>query len=219
MDFKAIAFDLDGTLYPNHRFHLRLLPFLARKTGLLLAMGRARDAMRAQGLGGDFYAIQASLAAKDLGMEPEKVRELFQTYIYDGWEPHFERVRLHNGVLSLLKRCRDHGLKLGILSDFPLRTKLARMGLGGLWDVEICSEEVGYLKPAPQAFLALAQGLKQAPKDILYVGNSFAFDIEGAQGVGMRAALIAPPWKRGRGEDFGFSHFKELESWLWPSDS
>ena len=72
--FDAVAFDVDGTLYPNYRFYRRLLPFIVRETAFLLAFGKARSIIRAArdkaaGLlelppDASFYRIQAGLMAK-----------------------------------------------------------------------------------------------------------------------------------------------------------
>jgi putative hydrolase of the HAD superfamily len=44
---EAAAFDLDGTLYPNYRLYVRLVPFILKELPLLRAFGRARTIIRA----------------------------------------------------------------------------------------------------------------------------------------------------------------------------
>jgi putative hydrolase of the HAD superfamily len=46
LKFSAVAFDLDGTLYPNYRLNIRLLPFLCGHWPLVAALGRARKIIR-----------------------------------------------------------------------------------------------------------------------------------------------------------------------------
>jgi FMN phosphatase YigB (HAD superfamily) len=172
MALTAVGFDLDGTLYPNHRFWVRLLPFLARGMPLLLSMGKARDKLRAGGHDGHFYSVQAELASRHLKRPAHEVRELIDEKIYRGWEPLFSRVRPRRGVREEVLALKAAGLKVGILSDFPIGNKLDLLGLGGIWDALVCSEEVGKLKPAPEPFLALAAALGADPEDMAYVGNS-----------------------------------------------
>ena len=45
---SAVAFDLDGTLYPNYSLYIRLLPFLFRHPQLIAALGKARQIIRRQ---------------------------------------------------------------------------------------------------------------------------------------------------------------------------
>jgi len=191
MAITAVGFDLDGTLYPNHRFWVRLLPFLARGAPLLLSMGKARDKLRAGGHDGHFYSVQAELASRHLKRPADEVRELIDEKIYRGWEPIFSRVRPYRGVREEVLALKAAGIKVGILSDFPIGNKLDRLGLGGIWDALVCSEEVGKLKPAPEPFLALAAALSADPADMAYVGNSERYDVAGSAAVGMRPVLIA----------------------------
>jgi putative hydrolase of the HAD superfamily len=194
---EAVGFDLDGTLYPNYRLNCRLFPFLLRDMRLLLAFGKARDRIRAAqetgtGLppGRDFYGYQAELTAEILHAPVQAVKEQIERLIYRGWEPHFKKIRLFPYVVETLRALREAGLKLGMLSDFPPEIKLKNLGIDGLWDTALGSEQTGALKPAVRPFMALAQALDTSPEKILYVGNSFRYDVAGAGRAGMYTALV-----------------------------
>jgi putative hydrolase of the HAD superfamily len=205
-DIEAVAFDLDGTLYPNYRLNIRLAPFVLREWPLLLAFGRARAIIRAEqerawwqgetGAGAEdpegrfFYARQAKLCADFLGADPSLVQEKINRLIYLGWEPYFKKIRLFPRVRETLSAFKKAGLKLAMLSDFPPDTKLKYLGVGDCWDAVLCSECSGGLKPDPRPFEATASALGIAPEKILYVGNSFRYDVAGAKGAGMKAAWI-----------------------------
>jgi putative hydrolase of the HAD superfamily len=214
---SAVAFDLDGTLYPNYSLNIRLLPFLLRHFRLLLAFGRARDKIRleqAQGRqsrGLDFYSRQAQLVAEQLKKPPEEIQEKINRLIYRGWESLFLKVRLFPHVKETLAQLRASGLKLGLLSDFPPQTKLEYLGLADLWDTALCTESIGALKPAAESFIELAKALDRPPEQIIYVGNSHRYDIEGAKRAGMKAALlnIGLPIK-GNKADFTFRNYRQL---------
>jgi len=203
LKFSAVAFDLDGTLYPNFRLNIRLIPFLLKDQRLLRAMGTARERMRKYGgnypedlQGRDFYEIQAVIMAEILGKPAEKVREETERLIYRGWEPLFKNIRLFPFVRETLDAFRNKGLKLGLLSDFPPETKLVHLKADGYWDTVLCSEETGYLKPDKASFLDLAEKMKTPPGCILYVGNSIRCDVAGAGRAGMKTALIRSGLKR-----------------------
>ena len=200
MKFNAVAFDLDGTLYPNYRFYYRLLPFLFKDRRLLMAMGKARNKLRKnEDLYGDcgegFYKSQAEIMGGILGESTEYVREKTERLIYRGWEPLFKKVKLFSYVKETLDAFRKAGIKLGLLSDFPPETKLLNLEISDYWHVVVCSEMTGRLKPDKVPFLELASRMGMSPEDVLYVGNSFPYDVEGAQKAGMKAALIRPGWK------------------------
>jgi putative hydrolase of the HAD superfamily len=42
-NIKAVAFDLDGTLYPDYRLYVRLIPLALRHARFLKAFAKARN--------------------------------------------------------------------------------------------------------------------------------------------------------------------------------
>jgi putative hydrolase of the HAD superfamily len=224
---SAVAFDLDGTLYPNYSLNIRLLPFLFRYWKLILAFGKARNMLRreqsAQAApalpppsGPDFYERQAQIVAAQLKEPQEEIREIIDRLIYRGWESLFSKVKLFPHVKETLGELRAAGLKLGLLSDFPPETKLEHLGLSGLWDTALCSENIGALKPALQPFEELAKALACQPGQILYVGNNPRYDVEGAKRAGMKAALLnrGLPIITGIKADFTFRNYRQLRDFM-----
>ena len=216
MKFSAVAFDLDGTLYPNFRLYFRLIPFLFREQRLLRAFRKARIRLRRSGAyGGDFYELQARLMGEILNEIPERVRDRTEKLIYRGWEPLFKKIRLFPHVKETLDIFREKGIKMGLLSDFPPETKLENLRLTGYWDAVVCSEHSGRLKPDPVSFLELARKMGKNPEDILYVGNSVSYDVEGARRAGMKAALIRAGYRGRRGSpDFVFYDYRKLRDYV-----
>jgi putative hydrolase of the HAD superfamily len=223
--FAAVAFDLDGTLYPNYRFYIRLAPFALRELRLLLAFGKARDRLRAgHGEKGpeDFYGRQARIMAEILNQTPEKLKEKVERLIYRGWEPVFKKIKLYPHAVETLQAIKAEGIKLGLLSDFPPEEKLRNLGIHELWDAVLCSEITGELKPDPLPFGELARSMGLPPEKILYVGNSFSYDVAGAKRAGMSAAWIRrgrrnPASKAGGplpGADFVLSDYRQLRDYV-----
>jgi putative hydrolase of the HAD superfamily len=105
------------------------------------------------------------------------------------------------------------------MSDFPVTSKLELLGLGGFWDVAFSSEEIGYLKPHREPFEELARRMALPSEEIVYVGNSYHYDVVGARAVAFRTAHLCP---RGRGcaprgeapADFVFGDFRDLRGWI-----
>jgi putative hydrolase of the HAD superfamily len=216
-DIRGVAFDLDGTFYPNHRFYARLVPFLLKEWRFLLAFSRARTELRSRSWDGDFYELQALFMARILKQDAPAIKERTERLIYRGWEPLFKKVKPYRHVRETLGDLKAAGLALGLLSDFPPERKLERLGLDGYWDAVICSEQVNRLKPDPAPFLELARRMTLPPERILYVGNSVSYDIVGAKKQGMKAALIRTPLQRFRphgGADFIFSDYRQLRKFV-----
>ena len=218
MKFSALAFDLDGTLYPNYRLYIRLVPFLLRNQRLLRAMDKARTMLRRSGeYGADFYDAQAALMAGVLKKPAGRIKEQTERLIYRGWEPFFKNIKLFPYAREALDSFRGHGIKLGLLSDFPPENKLENLEITQYWDAVVCSERAGRLKPDPKSFLDLASNLSVLPENMLYVGNSVPYDVIGAASAGMKTALISPRWKKGPASvplDFVFHDYRQLRDYV-----
>jgi putative hydrolase of the HAD superfamily len=222
--FDAIAFDLDGTLYSSLRLNVRLLPFLPVHWRLLVAFGKARDIIRREQkqypsfVLPDFYDYQAQLAAGLLNKPADKVKEEIERLIYRGWEPLFLKIKLFPHVREVLDELKAAGFKLGLLSDFPPNVKLENMGIAAYWDTVLCSEIIGALKPSGRPFSELALALGCPPERILYVGNSYNYDVAGSARAGMKSALLAgrlSPRRSAKPEaDFTFRDYRQLRNFV-----
>jgi putative hydrolase of the HAD superfamily len=219
MRFDAVAFDLDGTLYPNASLYSRALPAMLRTTRAFVAFSAARNALREMsrdpaGAGKElrdqasFRATQASLVAKRLGIPLDEAAALIEDRFYRGVEELFARVRPFRGVEGALYALSSGGLRLALLSDLPPARKLELLGFSGRFEAALCSEESGLLKPARAPFELLASRLALPLGRILYVGNSPAIDLAGAKAAGMSAAIVSR--RRVRGADLSFYDWREL---------
>jgi len=221
---EGVAFDLDGTLYPNRRINIRLIPFIIKEWRLLAAFGRVRRKIRKEQENssvrqGNFYEYQAFLTAEILSAPPEVIHEKIDRLIYKGWEPMFKKIKLFDMAAETLDALRKAGYKLGLLSDFPPETKLEYLGISGIWNAELCSERYNVLKPHPKPFIELAAAMSLPCEKILYVGNSRSYDIAGAAGAGMKTAWVKNAFFPGNGlkkpkPDFTFSNYRQLHDFM-----
>jgi len=145
--------------------------------------------------------------ATRLGVETRAAATMIQKIMYEELERYFALIRPYKGVDACLDALASAGLRLAALSDFPASRKLAHLGLENRFELELCSEDTGRLKPAPEPFRALSEGLGLEPRDILYIGNSPRFDVAGAKGAEMPCALRG---RRRTAADFRFTDFSAL---------
>lgn len=215
---RAVAFDVDGTLYPNASMYLHSLGLALTNLPLLKALEEARKELRRHPDTSDhFHRVQARVVAHELEISPERAYALIEGRIYTRWFKTFRKLKVFPGLPELIHEFRAAGLKLGVLSDFPIRGRLESLGLHGPWDCAFSSEETGYLKPHPQSFLLLAERLELPPSDILYVGNSYSYDVLGAQAAGMPAAHLTHRPRLGGAAAFSFSHYRQLRDFVFRS--
>jgi putative hydrolase of the HAD superfamily len=224
MRFDAVAFDLDGTLYPNLALYSRALPSMLAKARRLAAFNEVRQRIRSMGLRDAAYrdarpagqeafrALEARMAAARMGISEAQAAAYIASSFYDYVEGLFARVRPYRGVPEALDALAGRGLRLAVLSDLPPRRKLELMGIAQSFEAALCSSESGFLKPAREPFEMLAAALRLSPERILYVGNNPRVDAVGARGAGMATALVA---RRASPEaDFTFFDWKRLVGYV-----
>lgn len=230
LDIDAIAFDIDGTLYPNWAFWRLLGPFLLRNARMLAEFGKVREDIRdwqeahpgevhPDEASDDFFSWQAALLAPKIGMTPDEARKAIDEKIYRGWVPLFEKVKPYPYLHESFESFRAAGLKIGLMSDFLPSQKGDVWGLAPRCDVVLGSEETGALKPSPIPFHALASALGVPESRILYVGNSLRSDVRGARAVGMKTACIVGPLagrfsRKAREADIFFSSYRQLAGFV-----
>jgi putative hydrolase of the HAD superfamily len=202
MPIRAVGFDIDGTLYPASAIYLRLLWGGMRRMKLLSAFREVRHELRELLKSPDFRArkiegieafhlFQSELTAGKLGRSPDSVHREIEEFFYTASTEVFAAIRPYPSVAPLLTRLRTQGYKLGALSDFPCERKLELLGLSDKFDVAMTSEETGLVKPDRASFDLLAKRLAVSNAEILYVGNSESYDVQGAKSAGMQTALIS----------------------------
>ncbi len=197
MALLAVGFDIDGTLYPNYKAHVRSVPFCVANAKKVLAFARTRRRMREESALSEMLSdpseAEVKIFAEESGLSRNEARKIRDELIYQTWEKSFRGMTPYSGVRQALLQLRQAGLKLAALSDFPVGKKLEYFHLADLFDVATGFPESGGLKPRPEPFLVMAEKLGVAPSDILYVGNKLDYDVYGAEGAGMRGALVGPP--------------------------
>jgi len=119
------------------------------------------------------------------------VEEILKIY----YQEVFSVRKVFPDVLTTLQGLQSAGMRLGIISNttnppFMKDYERVQMGLDPFFEFYIYSSDVPYRKPHPSIFELAISYLKLEPKEILFVGDSPAHDIAGAQNVGMKAAWI-----------------------------
>lgn len=214
MSLQVVAFDVDGTLYPNSAMYLASAISAIRHFSTLRTFARVRREIREIRPITDFRRTQTELFSRISGIDTETSERLIRNHIYGEWERIIRKVRPYPFVRETLEALKSSGLKLAVLSDFPVGRKLEFLGLDGLWDFVRTSEDSGYLKPCPEPFLDLARFFGADPESVLFVGNSLEYDIRGAGAVGMRTAHLTRRKSPRPEADFSFIDYRDLRNWI-----
>jgi putative hydrolase of the HAD superfamily len=214
MDIDAVAFDIDGTLYPNSRMYLNSILFSLPRLRFLYYFRQVRMRIRSVRPVVNFRETQAQILSDLMNVPRGRAMRRIEHAIYGRWQRTFRHIRPYPFLSDLLLRLKSHGYAVGVLSDFPVGDKLAHLNLPHVWDCVISSEETGYLKPNPEPFIHLASCLGTVPERVLYVGNSYEYDVIGAFNVGMKTAHLAREPAGGSLADIIFDDYRTLENLL-----
>ncbi|MCF0242806.1 MAG: HAD family hydrolase [Treponema sp.] len=218
-EIKAVAFDIDGTLYKNWQLNFRITGHFLRHIYFFAHYGLARKDLRKISQVDDFSKVQAGFMAKRLNVTAEEAQSLLDKIIYEGLMPYFARITPCRNSLETIKSFKEAGFKIALLSDFPPEQKGELWGFKPYCDLLLGTEACGALKPLPDAFKAMAEKLGVKPEEILYVGNSLKYDVMGSKNVGMKAAWFATKWDyfwKGcpKEPDFVFHNYLKLKEFV-----
>lgn len=183
MNFKAVIFDLDGTLLDSLADLANTLNSVLEKNGF-----RTHDIGKIRYLVG--YGM-GELVRKALPPEMQERQELIEKLKREMQE-HYAETWMNNtlpypGIAELLDWLATTPVKKGVLSNKPDRfTKLCAETLLGAWKFDCVSGHHPAIrhKPDPQGALAMAKEMDIDPARILYVGDS-EVDMQTANAAGM----------------------------------
>ncbi|MBX3025995.1 HAD family hydrolase [bacterium] len=207
---RAVLFDFGGTLYDYATLapgDAESLLALARWAGLDADLptirAAQREAMRAvfrsylprrYYLHRDLFRDAAAATLRALGAEPDP--DHLDRFRALQWELHQRDFQLREGVIDTLEALRARGLHVGMVSnidDDQLAHLLEVAGLRPHFDSLLSSEAAGACKPDPAIFAEALRRADCAASEAIFVGDTLAQDIAGANAMGMRSVLI---WHR-----------------------
>ncbi len=112
------------------------------------------------------------------------------------WAGHARDLELRPGVTETLSALRARGLHVGMVSNIDedqLEHLLEISGVRPYFDSILSSERAGSCKPDGAIFERALRSAGCGPHEALFVGDSRAADVAGANATGMRSVLI---WHR-----------------------
>ncbi len=214
MCIKAVGFDIDGTLYPFTMAKILSIPLVVCNLKFYVAFRNVRHKLREVRHIKDFASLQISMLAKELSVSETKTQSLLEKVVYSQWFALFKYLRVFPHLRAFLVWLKSKGVKIGVLSDFIIGSRLENLKLGNVWDVSLSSEESNYLKPHAKPFLHMCEQFGTEPGETLYVGNSEKYDIVGASQAGLLSALYTR-WNLSTSKsNVQFSSYKMLQKWF-----
>jgi putative hydrolase of the HAD superfamily len=125
---------------------------------------------------------------RGMGGDGPSVRQIAEE-ITRGWE-RSENFELYEDALPTLALLREHGIKVGLVSNTSrdLDAFIRHFQLDV--DAWLSSGSHGKVKPSPTIFQAVLDLLDVRPERTVMIGDSPLDDVDGARALGMRAFLL-----------------------------
>ncbi len=134
--------------------------------------------------------------------------------IHDTFKKHYISTFYPRTEETLRKLAEKYRLALisNTMSDQP-REMLEETGLDSLFEIIICSRDLGIRKPNPAIFKYVMDEVGVQPRETVHVGDSVEADMEGASASGITPIWIRTP-DQGFWSGHAISRFSDLPQFL-----
>lgn len=188
LDFKALLFDLDGTLLDTAPDFITAVKKQLQIRGGQLLNG---DIVRTSVTHGSIGIIESVYDVKQDDPQFDSLKEEFlELYLSN----IAEKTQLFAGLQLVLDNCKKQDIPWGIVTNKPLKYTqplLDALGMAQQSATTICPDHVAQPKPDPEGLLLACSEINLAPADCIYVGDHIR-DIQAGKSAGMRT--LAAGW-------------------------
>lgn len=181
MNFKAIIFDMDGTIADTIPLTVYALKEAVRE---LTGKVYSDEEIRAE-----FGPTDTEIVKK---LVDNKNGEASTELYIDFFKSNFDRfIKPIEGINELLAFIKSKGIKLGLFTGRSHRVTtiiLEKLGMNHMFDVIVAGDFTKRPKPDPEGILKALDALNTDGSDSIYVGD-FDVDIAASKAAGTKSAL------------------------------
>lgn len=187
--YKAIIFDLDGTL-------LNTIEDITDSLNIALAQENlpTHSVEETKAFVGSGVKIMVERATKGLDCSEEQKKNVLDVYMKEYALRQAIKTRPYEGMIEVLKDIQKENVLIGLLSNKPhqdtLRVVDHYYGLS-LFNVVLGQREGVPIKPDPTALFEIMRDLKVEPSECIFVGDS---DVDMLTATNAKIAKIGVLW-------------------------
>ncbi len=190
-EYKAVVLDLDGTLYYQKPFRMRMVRFLAwhlvthpraiKDMFIILDYRKVReDWERYENTqcfdeAMDLETRQYRFVAERKKTTTEHVQEVIRFYMLEAPLKLLYEYR-DSELIHMIEELRKKQIRIVIYSDYPVENKRKALQV----EADLCftstDEEINCMKPDPRGLQLILQQLQMKPEEVIMVGDRYEKD-------------------------------------------
>ncbi|HZJ91469.1 MAG TPA: HAD-IA family hydrolase [Thiopseudomonas sp.] len=187
MRIQAVLFDMDGTLLDTAQDFYAIIQSMRAEHGLT----QFEDEV-----GFRQHISQGALAmvahAFALELDDPALPALCDDFLARYDVQYAQLTKPFPGVLDILQRLDDAGIRWGVATNKPLRFAqplMDALNLSSRSAVLLCPDHVAHSKPAPDMLLLACEQLQLDPRQVIYVGDDQR-DIDAGRAANMHTVAV-----------------------------
>jgi HAD superfamily hydrolase (TIGR01509 family) len=186
LNFRAVLFDVDGTLVDSAEMFVRGLGDTFEKYAGLRPSREAILALMGVPLVEQLKLYQASEPS------PGKLDEMI-AYAIERYGVHEEHESPFHASIEMLRCCHQQGLRTALVTSknsTELEGFTKRFSGTPFVDATVCASDVLHPKPAPDSALLACHKLGVKPSEAVFIGDS-VYDMQCARSAGISCVAVA----------------------------
>lgn len=163
-NYKAVIFDMDGTMINNMAHHKRAWQAFLKQHDITLTEEEFRNKISGKKNDQIFELVFGRKLNKDEELKYTEEKEAMYRELF---KPDIKEVA---GLTKLIETLHAHGIKTAIATTAPAKNRdfaLKELGLDGKFEVILGDEHVSKGKPHPEIYESTAKQLGVASEDCL----------------------------------------------------
>lgn len=198
-EYKLVIWDLDGTLYFQQEFRVKMIMVLLQKLVLkpskwkeaivILKYRKLREHWDASDSGEDMEMRQYAITGQSCGMSAEEVKRIIIRWMMKEPLSYLYFYRDEKAV-ELINKLRKLGIINVVYSDYPTKDKLKALDIQVEDSFAAADEVIGCMKPNPKGIEFIVDKYMIDKKDTIMIGDRMEKDGEAAKAAGVDYLIL-----------------------------